>query len=83
MKGVAKLFVGSLFMVSSLSAGSIEKGYEAYKNNDYIGAFKEWHSMAKDGNMITQYLIGDMYFSGLGVKQSYKMALNWFKLSAK
>ena len=34
------------------------------------------------GDKTVQKIIGDMYFSGLGVKQDYKKAQKWYEISA-
>lgn len=51
-----------------------------YVDQDYENAFKLYNtSLEKDGYENAAYKIGEMYYHGLGVVQSYDRALNYLK----
>lgn len=37
---------------------------------------------AKRGNTFSQYLLGNLYFRGIGVEQDYHEALQWYRSAA-
>lgn len=57
-------------------------GVVAYNKGDYATALREWVPLAQKGHPNAQNNLGVMYREGEGVKQSYKEASKWFKLSA-
>ena len=58
-------------------------GLEAYQKGDYVGAAKEWRSLADDGDPVAQYNLGLLYLDGHGVPQSVAEAANWFRRAAE
>jgi len=63
-----------------ISAGDYVKGFEAYCENDYKTAFKEF--MDDPDHPKSQFFLGFMYHSGRGVAVNYSMAKKWYSLSA-
>ena len=59
------------------------KGYEYYKNKNYLEAVKYLRQAAEKGNADAQYFMGDCYGTGKGVQQDYKESFKWYKLSAE
>ena len=58
------------------------KGLEAYKNQNFPSALREWKPLAKKGVAQAQSNLGVMYSQGTGVPKDYKMALRWWKKAA-
>ena len=50
---------------------------------NYPQAFTWCSKGARSGVASSQTLLGEMYFSGLGVKKDLAIALSWYKLAAK
>ena len=64
-------------------SNDLEKGWEAYLNQDYATALKEWTPLAKQGDVGARYYLGLMYENGFGVPEDDKIAVKWFKLAAE
>ncbi len=64
-------------------AADVSKGFEAYNNEDYETAYKEFLVEAEQGNMIAQTNLGIMYDNGQGVLQDYEEAVKWYRLAAE
>jgi TPR repeat protein len=62
-------------------ASPLEDGIAAYKNGDYVTAFKFWRSLADQGNADAQYDLSKMYFQGKGVAQDNVEAMKWLQLA--
>ena len=57
-----------------------ERCVEAYEDKDFINAY----NICKEvGAPNAQYIIGEMYYHGLGVKEDYAEAAIWFRKAAK
>ncbi len=65
------------------ASAKIQKGGDAYDRGQYQAAFREWRSLAEDGNAYAQYNLGMMYEDGLGVAQSDTEAAKWYRKSAE
>jgi len=74
-------------MALALSAPPVLAGMKeakaAYDAKDYKTAFEEYLPLAEAGNADAQYWIGYIYRYGLGRKQNYKKAVEWFIKAAK
>lgn len=74
-----------LFLLSlALKAGEEDyiKGIKLYLSKQYDKAFPIIHNEAKQDNKAAQYRLAEMYKHGYGVKQDFKQAMYWYKLSA-
>ena len=60
-----------------------QQGLEATERGDYQTAFKLWLPLAEQGNAISQFLVGVMYFEGQGVKQDDFEAVKWYRKAAE
>ncbi len=58
-------------------------GLDAYQKGDYVGAAKEWRTLADAGDPIAQYNLGLLYLDGHGVPQSTAEAASWFRRAAE
>ena len=58
-------------------------GMDAYDQNDYATAYREWLLLAEQGNAAAQFLLGVTYRKGRGVPQDDAEAVKWFRLAAE
>ena len=58
-----------------------DQGVEAYDAGNYDLAFQKFYSLAQKGNGEAQYVVGYMYFYGLGVAIDLVRAYMWVSLS--
>ena len=86
MKQVKKWFLGGLLAVmltATASAADYFAGVQALATGDYATALEEFTPLAKEGHVKSQFLLGEMYASGWGVKKDYAKALKWYRLAAE
>ena len=78
------IFVVSLVLgFAAPSWADYQAGLKAYKNKDYVTTIQEWKPLAEKGNAKIQFLIGIIYYRGLGrVSQNYKTAAKWLAMAA-
>ncbi|MDQ3260195.1 MAG: sel1 repeat family protein [Pseudomonadota bacterium] len=69
--------VGSAFAVDLSSAQA------AYDKGDYESAFKQFLSLAEEGNALAQSSTGVMYDMGHGAAKDYDKAVEWYSKSAE
>ena len=69
-------------MGTSWSA-DFQKGFAAAQSGDFVTALREFTPLAKKGNAIAQYALGNMYRWGQGVSQDYKTSVKWLRLAAE
>lgn len=60
----------------------IKNAWIAYNQHDYVKAFNKANPLAKKGNVSAQGLLAVLYLKGLGVSQSDKKAMYWFRKAA-
>jgi len=81
-----------LFSIPCLSfADSYEDTFARYQNEfdkepgsqDFMVYFKEFMQEAGKGDSRAQCRLGDMYYSGIGVKKDYAQAVKWFQKAAE
>jgi len=59
------------------------RGLQSYNFGDYPGARTAWQPLAERGDADAQAGLGYLYFKGLGVRQSYAIAADWYARSAE
>ena len=64
-------------------ADDILKGFVAYNEGDYSGAFIEWEDLAASGDAVAQSSLGIMYHLGQGVSQDDFKAFDLINRSAR
>ena len=69
--------IGSAFAVDLVSAQA------AYDKGDYADAFKQFLTLAEEGNALAQSSTGVLYDMGKGVKKDYDKAVEWYHKSAE
>jgi TPR repeat protein len=67
---------------TSASAGPLEDGYAAYRDQEFGKAAEIWQPLADKGDPTAQYLLGNLYADGKGVARDYAAAFKWFRLAA-
>ncbi|MDR2709289.1 MAG: sel1 repeat family protein [Elusimicrobiota bacterium] len=50
-----------------------------YNNQEFKKAFEIYKRLAEEGNAGAQKILGDMYYSGIGVKQNFSSAFMWYE----
>ncbi len=79
-----KKMILSLGLALSITAyADFDSGFNAFEKGDYEGAFSEWTTAAKNGDVLAQYSLGTMYYLGQGVPQDYAQAMIWFRKAAE
>jgi TPR repeat protein len=68
--------IGAAFAVDLVSAQA------AYDKGDFEEAFKQFLSLAEDGNTLAMSSTGVMYDMGQGTKKNYDKAVEWYQKSA-
>ena len=66
-----------------LHKADLEKGIEAFDNEDYATALDEFTPHAEQGDMDAQGWLGSIYYEGLGTPPDIKRAIKWFTLCAE
>ena len=82
MKYLTIIIALLMTLASPVAAQDFAKDYAEYKAEDYATAFKEWTSLAEQGNADAQYYLGMVYYDGQGVPQDYTMAHMWYNIAA-
>lgn len=81
VRSTLQLFLLLMF-VSTPTLASYESALSAYKNGDYVTAYREWRIMASRGFKKPQYYLGEMYARGQGVPQDHVQAVRWYRHAA-
>jgi len=74
------LFSLSLF---SIAYAGLNDGKSAYEKGDYTTAYKEFKTLAEQGNAEAQYQLAQMYHDGEGVPKDYFEAAKWYRQAAE
>ena len=75
--------VGALLFSAGSALANWDDGVAAAKRGDFATAFQEWLPLAKQGDAISQGLIGTMYANGEGVPENPAEAVKWFSKAAE
>ena len=70
-----KKLIAALCLILAVTLGSMTRGESA-------DALREWEPLAKLGNAVAQYNLGQMYIDGNGVPKDYIRAHMWADLAA-
>lgn len=58
-------------------------GLSAFNRAEYTESLRLWGPLAESGNPDAQAGVGYLYYHGLGVRQDYKRAADWFQRAAE
>ena len=61
MKGLFILPILLFSLLNTPAFAELDKGWDAYRSEDYTTAFKEWRPLAEQGVTDAQFNIGWMY----------------------
>ena len=78
-----RLLTFSFLLISLSAEADIDIANKAYMNGKYELAFKEYETLAKQGNVDAQARLGTMYFWGLGTAKSEVSSYSWSLKAAK
>ena len=60
----------------------LRSGLRHYGNHEYGLALESWKISAEKGHADSQFILGNIYYFGEGVRQDYKMARTWYEKAA-
>lgn len=63
------------------AVADFKKGADAYQKGDYASAFKEWKTLAEQGDATAQYVVGMLYALGEGVPIDLVRSYMWESLA--
>ncbi|WP_324282060.1 tetratricopeptide repeat protein [Cyanobacterium aponinum UTEX 3222] len=66
-----------------MKTSKYEQGAIAFADENYQKAMEIMLPLAKEGDIKAQLSVASMYFSGLGVKQDYEKAAQWYRYGAE
>ena len=75
--------VGALLFSAGSAWADLEDGVAAYKRGDYATAFREFLTLAEQGNALAQNNLGVMFAHGHGVPQMDTEAIYWYRKAAE
>ncbi len=83
-----KIVVRALSALIFLSLGTqvyagIQDGVDAYNKKNYSAALSEFQPLADKGDPVAQFHLGQMFEEGLGVKQDFVQAVDWYTKAAE
>jgi uncharacterized protein len=70
-------------LTSSVRAGPLEDGLEAYKKGDFDTAVSLLRPLAEQGNAQAEEKLGRMYQRGKGVPKDFARAVEWYRKAAE
>jgi TPR repeat protein len=62
---------------------NLEKGLQAFENQNYSETLLLLKPLAEQGNSEAQCIIGNLYHLGLGIEKDIKQAIKWYSKSAQ
>ena len=83
MKHITIILAFLMTLSSPVVGQDFDKGWAAYKAQDYDAALKEFLPLGNKGDATSQNKLGYMYMLGYGVPQDDKEAFKWFMKAAK
>jgi TPR repeat protein len=82
LKGVVAGFSLAVMLGGAASAGQLEDGVAAFKDGDYVTAFKLWQQAADAGDPVAIFNVALSYEKGYGVAKNGDEAVKWYKRAA-
>jgi len=62
--------------------GKFNHAFESFTSGSYDNAYNGFVELAKGGSSISQYYLGLMYISGMGVLQDFRQAHMWLNIAS-
>ena len=63
--------VGEYNPIEKKNAADFDKGWKAYKKEDYYNTLNEWQPLAEQGHAVAQFNLGLMFYNGMGLYDVY------------
>ena len=76
----SQVFLICTLFTNAWGLTNYERCVEAYLDKDFTNAY---HFCKEEKNSNAQFIIGEMYYNGLGVKEDHAEAAIWFSKAAK
>ncbi len=80
---VSMVVLALVVLTSAALADNLDDALDAASFGNYEKAYQLWLIEAKNGSAIAQANIGLLYEDGLGVRQSDKEAVKWYRMAAE
>lgn len=80
---VVALAFFTILVVIPFMTTTLSDGVQSYSQGDFTKAYKELKPLADDGESTAQYILGEMYRLGQGVKTDEAAAVKWYKKAAE
>ena len=71
-----------LLASTGAALGDTAAGMQAFRNEDYQTAFREWKTAAEGGQAEAQFDLGLLYAEGLGTRRDLAEAAEWYRKAA-
>ncbi len=78
-----KIVISTLMVGSLLFAVGFNDGIDALNKGNDLKAYQTFTSLAQNGDIDAQVMLGSMYLDGVGVKIDHKKALFWLEKAAQ
>lgn len=75
---LAPVLVAMLLAGNAAVSADLGDGLAAYQKRDFVTAAEVFAPLAQRGQAEAQYRLGDLFYHGLGVPQSYETAIDWW-----
>ncbi len=84
MRNLFKTFLVMLMLSFSHAAiaGDSEDAFAVMQKGDFATALRLWTPLAEKGDVHAQFVLGQMFYEGLGVSVNYEEAFKWTALAA-
>lgn len=82
LRTVVFLFAG-LGICTGSAVADFNEGLAAYLREDYATALEEFEPLAEQGDPVSQFYMGTLYYEGSGVPKDYSRAVQWWFKSAQ
>ncbi|NBR11903.1 MAG: sel1 repeat family protein [Alphaproteobacteria bacterium] len=79
---VAMAFFTALVLIPFMTT-TLSDGVASYSQGNFAKAYKELKPLADDGEPTAQYMLGEMFRMGQGVKKDEPAAVKWYKKAAE
>jgi len=77
------LIIIFLFLSKIVNANTFDQALKDYNNENYEAAFKQFLTLAENGDEEAIFRVGVMYMDGEGVEQNCTEAIRWYKKLAE
>ena len=80
---ISLIFLFGLTSITNMAVADFNDGWNAFLEEDYKAASKEWRVLAESGDGKSQTNLGILYYNGKGVLKDYDKAFEWLKKAAE